>query len=191
MENGSAERCHGSGCSLSGFRLSGDKPIGRILGTQNIKDFYDEILKASGLGHYTFHALRHTFATRAMEQGMDAKTTSILLGHYSVSFTLDTYTHVLDSQKQEEMKVMEEFFTLPAVSQVQSYAIVVTPMLNGFLLNPIDFDDMSIEAGDLQYGIQCLKATIAQKLATMYPPTPTPVNEIVLQQNEFIVMINL
>ena len=44
---------------------------------------------------------------------MDAKTTSILLGHSSVSFTLDTYTHVLDSQKQEEMKVMEEFFTLP------------------------------------------------------------------------------
>ena len=64
-------------------------------------------------------------------------------------------------------------------------------MLNGFLLNPIDFDDMSIEAGDLQYGIQCLKNTIVQKLATMYPPTPTPVNEIVLQQSEFIVMINL
>ena len=53
--------------------------------------------------------------------------------------------------------------------------------MNGFLLNPIDFDDMSIEAGDLQYGIQCLKNTIVQKLATMYPPTPTPVNEIVLQ----------
>lgn len=173
----------------SGFLVT--NPLGGYLEPRTFKDFYDEILKASGLGHYTFHVLRHTFATRAMEQGMDAKTTSILLGHYSVSFTLDTYTHVLDSQKQEEMKVMEEFFTLPAVSQVQSYTIVVTPMLNGFLLNPIDFDDMSIEAGDLQYGIQCLKATIAQKLATMYPPTPTPVNEIVLQQNEFIVMINL
>ena len=173
----------------SGFLVT--NPLGGYLEPRTFKDFYDEILKASGLGHYTFHALRHTFATRAMEQGMDAKTTSILLGHYSVSFTLDTYTHVLDSQKQEEMKVMEEFFTLPNMSQTQSYAIVVTPMLNGFLLNPIDFDDMSIEAGDLQYGIQCLKATIAQKLVTMYPPTPTPVNEIVLQQNEFIVMINL
>ena len=171
----------------SGFLVT--NPLGGYLEPRTFKDFYDEILKASGLGHYTFHALRHTFATRAMEQGMDAKTTSILLGHYSVSFTLDTYTHVLDSQKQEEMKVMEEFFTLPAVSQVQSYAIVVTPMLNGFLLNPIDFDDMSIEASDLQYGIQCLKTTIVQKLVTMYPPTPTPVNEIVLQQNEFVVMI--
>ena len=161
----------------SGFLVT--NPLGGYLEPRTFKDFYDEILKASGLGHYTFHALRHTFATRAMEQGMDAKT------------TLDTYTHVLDSQKQEEMKVMEEFFTLPNMSQTQSYAIVVTPMLNGFLLNPVDFEDMSIEAGDLQYGIQCLKITIAQKLATMYPPTPTPVNEIILQQNEFVVMITI
>ena len=83
--------------------------------------------------------------------------------------TLDTYTHVLDSQKQEKMKVMEEFFTLPSMPQVQSYAIAVTPMPSSFLLNPVDFEDMSIEANDLQYGIQCLQTTIAQKLATMYP----------------------
>ena len=164
----------------SGFLVT--NPFGGYLEPRTFKDAYDEILKASGLGHYTFHALRHTFATRAMEQGMDAKTTSILLGHSSVSFTLDTYTHVLDSQKQEEMKVMEEFFTLPDMPQVQSYAIAVTPMANGFLLNPVDFEDMSIEANDLQYGIQCLQTAIAQKLATMYPPTPTPVNEIILQQ---------
>ena len=173
----------------SGFLVT--NPFGGYLEPRTFKDAYDEILKASGLGHYTFHALRHTFATRAMEQGMDAKTTSILLGHSSVSFTLDTYTHVLDSQKQEEMKVMEEFFTLPDMPQVQSYAIAVMPMANGFLLNPVDFEDMSIEANDLQYGIQCLQTAIAQKLATMYPPTPTPVNEIVLQQGEFVVIVNL
>ena len=165
---------------------------GRSLTDQTVRRMINKYTALAAIDlHITPHMFRHTFATRAMEQGMDAKTTSILLGHYSVSFTLDTYTHVLDSQKQEEMKVMEEFFTLPNMSQTQSYAIVVTPMLNGFLLNPIDFDDMSIEAGDLQYGIQCLKTTIIQKLVTMYPPTPTPVNEIVLQQSEFIVMINL
>ena len=173
----------------SGFLVT--NPFGGYVEPRTFKDAYDEILKASGLGHYTFHALRHTFATRAMEQGMDAKTTSILLGHSSVSFTLDTYTHVLDSQKQEEMKVMEEFFTLPSMPQVQSYAIAVTPITNGFLLNPVDFEDMSIEANDLQYGIQCLQTAIAQKLAAMYPPTPTPVNEIVLQQGEFVVIVNL
>ena len=38
---------------------------------------------------------------------MDPKTLSILLGHYSAAFTLDTYAHVLDSQKWEVMKTME------------------------------------------------------------------------------------
>lgn len=75
--------------------------------------------------------------------------------------------------------------------QVQSYAIAVTPLPNCFPLNPVDFEDMSIEANDLQYGIQCLQTTIALKLITMYPPTPTPVNEIVLQQGEFVVIVNL
>ena len=71
--------------------------------------------------------------------------------------------------------------------QVQSYALAVTPLPNCFLLNPVDFEDMSIEANDLQYGIQCLQTTIALKLITM----PTPVNEIVLQQGEFVVIVNL
>lgn len=65
---------------------------------------------------------------------MDGKTLSILLGHYSVAFTLDTYTHVLDSQKHEEMKLIEDLFSMPSTSQVQSYAVVVTPMSNSFLM---------------------------------------------------------
>lgn len=173
----------------SGFLVT--NPFGGYVEPRTFKDFYDEILNASGLGHHTFHALRHTFATRAMEQGMDAKTLSILLGHYSVAFTLDTYTHVLDSQKHEEMKVMEEFFSMPSIPQTQSYAVVVTTMQNGFLLNSVDFENMSIKADNLQYGIQYLQTAISQKLACIYPPTPTPVNEIILNQNEFVVMITI
>lgn len=139
----------------SGFLVTNQ--FGGYVEPRTFKDFYNEILKASSLGHYTFHALRHTFATRAMEQGMDGKTLSILLGHYSVAFTLDTYTHVLDSQKQEEMKVMEEFFSIPSVSQTQSYVVVVTPIPNSFLLNPVDFENMSIKVDNLQYGIQHLQ----------------------------------
>lgn len=173
----------------SGFLVTNQ--FGGYVEPRTFKDFYNEILKASGLGHYTFHALRHTFATRAMEQGMDGKTLSILLGHYSVAFTLDTYTHVLDSQKQEEMKVMEEFFSIPSVSQTQSYAVVVTPIPNSFLLNPVDFENMSIKVDNLQYGIQHLQMAIAQTLTNRYPPAPTPVNEIILSQDEFVVMITV
>jgi hypothetical protein len=172
----------------SGFIVTNQ--LGGYIEPRTFKDYYDEILGASGLSHYTFHALRHTFATRAMEQGMDAKTLSTLLGHYSVSFTLDTYTHVLDSQKHEEMMCMEELFTMPTLPQNQSYPVVVTPLPNGFMLNPVDFDDINIEANNLQYGMSCIQSAISQKLANSYPPSPTPCDEITLNPGEFVVMIN-
>ena len=59
------------------------------------------MLKDADIGHFTFHALRHTFATHALTSGVDAKTLSGILGHTNASFTLDTYTHVTsDMQKQ-------------------------------------------------------------------------------------------
>ena len=45
--------------------------------------------------------LRHTFATLAIQQGVDVKTVSSILGHYSAGFTLDTYTHTTTQMKQE------------------------------------------------------------------------------------------
>ncbi|MBO5103797.1 MAG: site-specific integrase [Ruminococcus sp.] len=173
----------------SGFIVTNQ--IGGYIEPRTFKDYYDEILEASGLGHYTFHALRHTFATRALEQGMDSKTLFTLLGHYSVSFTLDTYTHILDSQKHEEMKLMEVLFSMPTVPQNQLYPVVVIPALNGFILNAVDFDDLTVEADNIQYGISCIQSTIVQKLTSCYPPSPTPTNELVLNIGEFVVMINI
>lgn len=179
----------GAAYNDSGFIVT--NPLGGYIEPRTFADYYNKILEASGLGHYTFHALRHTFATRATEQGMDAKTISTLLGHYSVSFTLDTYTHVLDSQKHEEMKLMEDLFSMPTVPQHQSYPVVVTPAPNGFILNPVDFEDFTIEAENIQNGISCIQSAIAQKLTTVYPPSPTPANELVVNPNEFVIMINI
>ena len=47
-----------------------------------------------------FHDLRHTFSTLAIQSGIDAKTVAGMLGHYSVAFTLDTYTHVTEQMKK-------------------------------------------------------------------------------------------
>ena len=47
-----------------------------------------------------FHDLRHTFATMAVQSGVDIKTLSSMLGHYSTGFTLDTYTHVTDRMQK-------------------------------------------------------------------------------------------
>ena len=62
-------------------------PLGGYVEPRTFKDAYNKILEASKIGHFTFHALRHTFCTRALENDMDAKTVSSIMGHYSVAFT--------------------------------------------------------------------------------------------------------
>lgn len=62
----------------------------------NIRTFeyrYHKLLKDADLYPHNFHTFRHTFATRCIESGVDIKTLSEVLGHSSVSFTLNTYVH--------------------------------------------------------------------------------------------------
>ena len=47
-----------------------------------------------------FHDLRHTFATMALSSGVDVKTLSSMLGHYSAGFTLDIYTHITNDMQR-------------------------------------------------------------------------------------------
>lgn len=61
------------------------------------------LLKRLNIPHKGFHALRHTFATRALECGMDVKTLSEILGHKNASITLNRYVHSLMEHKQEMM----------------------------------------------------------------------------------------
>jgi len=51
-----------------------------------------------------FHALRHTFATRAIEQKMDIKAVSEILGHSTVSFTLERYVHISFEFKKQNIE---------------------------------------------------------------------------------------
>ncbi len=48
----------------------------------------------------TYPDLRHTFATMALSSGVDVKTLSSMLGHYSAGFTLDTYTHITNDMQR-------------------------------------------------------------------------------------------
>ena len=64
------------------------------------------VLKRAGLSRVRFHDLRHTFATLALQNGVDIKTVSGMLGHHSAGFTLDTYTHVTTSAKKEAANTM-------------------------------------------------------------------------------------
>jgi integrase len=64
---------------------------------------YRRLLEKAGAGRYTVHALRHTFATRALEAGVPVKAVSQILGHAGSRITMDTYSHVLPAFQAEMM----------------------------------------------------------------------------------------
>lgn len=59
-----------------------------------------------------FHALRHTFATRAIESGMDIKTLSEILGHSNTSITINRYVHSLDETKKKAMNKLSKMISI-------------------------------------------------------------------------------
>lgn len=62
------------------------------------------ICKRTGLAHFSMHTLRHTFATRCAEAGMQPKTLQSILGHSNISVTMDIYVHCTEDKKTQEMK---------------------------------------------------------------------------------------
>ena len=77
----------------------GDKPVF----VRSYQRTFELLLKKLGIAHKGFHSLRHTFATRALECGMDVKTLSELLGHKNATITLNRYAHSLLEHKTDMM----------------------------------------------------------------------------------------
>ena len=67
-------------------------------------------LARHGIERFNFHRLRHTFATRCIEAGVDAKTTSELLGHANVNITLNLYVHPNAEAKRAAVDKMAAAF---------------------------------------------------------------------------------
>ena len=82
---------------------------GEMYHPDSVVTLHKRILKDAGLEHIRFHDLRHTFATLALQNGVDVKTVSSMLGHYDAGFTLRTYTHVTRQMQQKAAEKMGSF----------------------------------------------------------------------------------
>ena len=82
---------------------------GELYHPDSIVNLHKKILKDAGLDYVRFHDLRHTFATTALQNGVDIKTVSSMLGHSSAGFTLNTYTHATNRMQEEAAQTMGAF----------------------------------------------------------------------------------
>lgn len=87
--------------SQSEFVISGKG--GKVVSKRSYESTFSSVLKKLGLPHMGLHSLRHTFATRAIESGMDVKTLSEILGHSNAAITLNCYVHSLPEHKRVMM----------------------------------------------------------------------------------------
>ena len=89
---------------LRGIRKKSDSLFvvsnhGKPVSVRSYQRSFELILKKLKIAHRGFHSLRHTFATRALECGMDVKTLSEILGHKNPTVTLSRYAHSLIEHK--------------------------------------------------------------------------------------------
>lgn len=88
-------------CSASDYVISRDKSF---VSPRTYEYRYHKILNECHIPSVNYHTLRHTFATRCVEVGVDVKTLSEILGHASVSITLNTYVHSSMELKRRQLE---------------------------------------------------------------------------------------
>ena len=77
---------------------------GERMSIRSYQYIFEKLTERARVRKLNFHALRHTFATRAIECGMDIKTVADIMGHQNASITLNRYTHCMLDHKIEMMQ---------------------------------------------------------------------------------------
>lgn len=84
--------------------------FGEPLDPRRLKESLDAIVEKAELKKVNIHALRHTFATRGLENGIELKVMQELLGHSTIAMTADIYSHVLPEKKREAINKLKNVF---------------------------------------------------------------------------------
>ena len=96
------------------LNLKEDKPY--VFGGEKPQDprtlqyGFKRLLKEAQVEERNFHILRHAFATNCIENGMDAKALSEILGHSDVKITLNRYVHPTMDTKREQIGMLSDFY---------------------------------------------------------------------------------
>lgn len=80
---------------------------GNIVYSRNLQESLYKIFARAGIEGATMHTLRHTYATRCFEAGVDIKAVSEQLGHKNVKTTYNIYVHLLEDTKEKEIDKLE------------------------------------------------------------------------------------
>lgn len=84
----------------------------RCIEPRNMQYHFRTVLKRCGIAYVNFHTLRHTFATNCVESGFDIKSLSEILGHSSITITMNRYVHPSQEMKRAGMNRLSELFAV-------------------------------------------------------------------------------
>ena len=97
----------------------------KIVQYGNLKESLNKIYRKAGIEDATMHTLRHTYATRCFEAGVDIKAISEQLGHANVKTTYNIYVHLLEDTKVKEIDKLSEIDKFIASEDTTESAVVI------------------------------------------------------------------
>lgn len=93
--------------------------LGGPIEPRNLTRKFYKLVKAAGIPKANLHCLRHTFATRLLEMGVSPKVIQEILGHSTITLTLDTYSHVMPELKKDAVDKLSGLFENKPVNAEQ------------------------------------------------------------------------